>query len=154
MAVLFKTEGFFMDNECLEITLSSLDDNVRFAGQARANPEVTIDYFPPFGMANGYTSLELLLISFSSCVSSTLAIILSNQMKRNVKSLNAKAKGYVRDEHPKVISNIELELFIESSDADGEDVGKALAAMENKLCPVWAMLKDTVKIAIMFKISR
>ena len=73
-----------MNNDYLEITLVSQDDKVKFAAQARSKPEVAIDYFPPFGSADGYTSLELLLMSFSSCVSSTLAIILRNQMKRSV----------------------------------------------------------------------
>lgn len=143
-----------MSNDCLEITLTSMDDKVQFAAQARSNPEVIIDYFPPFGTASGYTSLELLLFSFSSCASSTLAIILRSQMKRSVTLINAKAKGHVREEHPKALSKIELELFIKSPDTQEADIEKALAALESKLCPVWAMIKGNVEVKTQFTISR
>lgn len=142
-----------MSNDYLEITLTSIDDKVKFSADARNNPELTIDYFPPYGTADGYTSLELLLCSFSSCVSSTLAIILRNQMKRNVTSIKAKAIGHVKEEHPKALSKIKLELVIESSDTQAEDVEKTLVALENKLCPVWAIIKGNVEIEVTFTIS-
>lgn len=142
-----------MSNNCLEITLTSMDDKVQFSAQARSNPEVIIDYFPPFGTAEGYTSLELLLCSFSSCVSSTLAIILRNQMKRNVTSITARAKGYVKEEHPKALSKIQLELLIESPDTQESDVEKTLVVLEDKLCPVWAMIKGNVEVETMFTIT-
>lgn len=143
-----------MSNNYLEITLTSMDDKVKFSAGARSNPEVIIDYYPPFGTAQGYTSLELLLCSFSSCVSSTLAIILRNQMKRNVTAINAKAKGYVKDEHPKAFSKMELELSIESPDTQESDVEKTLVALEDKLCPVWAMIKGNVEVETRFAIQR
>lgn len=136
----------------LEIALTSVDDKVKFSAQARSNPEVMIDFFPPFGTADGYTSLELLLCSFSSCVSSTLSIILRSQMKRNVTSIKTKAIGYVKDEHPKALSKIELELFIESPDTQEADVEKTLVALENRLCPVWAMIKGNVEVETRFTI--
>jgi len=142
-----------MSNNCLETTLTSIDDRVRFSAKARSNPEVIVDYYPPFGTSEGYTSLELLLFSFSSCVSSTLAIILRGQLKRNVTAINAKAKGYVKDEHPKALSKIELDLSIESSDTQETDVEKTLVALENKLCPVWAMIKGNVEVETRFTIS-
>ena len=142
-----------MSNHFLEVALTSIDDKVKFSAQSRSNPEVIIDYFPPFGTAEGYTSLELLLCSFSSCVSSTLAIILRGQMKRSVVSIHAKAKGYVKDEHPKALSKIELELSIVSPDTQEADVEKTLTVLENKLCPVWAMIKGNVEVETQFTIS-
>jgi len=142
-----------MGNNYLETTLTSIDDKVKFSARARSNPEVVIDYFPPFGTAEGYTSLELLLCSFSSCVGSTLSIILRSQMKRSIVSINAKAKGYVRDEHPKALSKIELELKIISPDAQEADVNRTLVALEEKLCPVWAMIKGNVEVETIFTIT-
>lgn len=143
-----------MSNSFLEINLNSIDDKVKFSAVSRDNPEVIIDYFPPFGTGEGYTSLELLLFSFASCVCSTLAIILRGQMKRSITYLNAKAKGHVKEEHPKAISKIELELTLESPDAQEADVEKTLIALENKLCPVWAMIKGNVEIETGFSIIR
>ena len=92
-----------MGNEYLEVSLQTINEHVKFSAKARSNPEVIIDYFPPFGNGEGYTSLELLLFSFASCVSSTLAIILRSKMQRNVSSIKATAKGNVREEHPKAL---------------------------------------------------
>lgn len=137
-------------SDCLEISLKTIDEKVKFSAGARSNPEVIIDYFPPYGTGEGYTSLELLLFSFSSCVSSTLAIILRSQMKRSVTNLSVKAKGHVKEVHPKALSKIELELTIESVDTQEEDVSKTLVALENKLCPVWAMIKGNVEVETKF----
>lgn len=143
-----------MGNDYLEVSLQTINEKVKFSAKARSNPEVIIDYFPPFGNGEGYTSLELLLFSFASCVSSTLAIILRSKMQRNVSSIKAAAKGKVREEHPKSLSKIHLELLIESKDTQDSDVQKTLVALEDKLCPVWAMIKGNVEIETNFSIVR
>jgi len=143
-----------MNTDILEISLKSIDDKVKYSAASRANPEVVVDYFPPYGTGEGYTSLELLLVSFASCVSSTLSIILKGQMQRKITSISAKTKGYVKDEHPKALSKIELELHIESNDAQEADVEKTLAALESKLCPVWSMIKGNVEIETRFFIVK
>jgi putative redox protein len=143
-----------MSNDFLEITLKSIDNKVKYSGVSRSNPELTVDYFPPYGTGDGYTSLELLLVSFASCVSSTLSIILRGQMQRKITSLSAKAKGHVKEEHPKALSKIELELVIESEDTQETDVEKTLVALENKLCPVWSMIKGNVDVEIKFSITK
>lgn len=74
-------------------------------------------------------------------------------MKRSIVSINAKAKGYVRDEHPKALSKIELELEIISPDAQEADVNRTLVALEEKLCPVWAMIKGNVEVETIFTIT-
>ena len=143
-----------MSNNVLEVSLQSIDDKVKFSGASRANPPVIIDYFTPIGTEEGYTPLELLLLSLSSCVSLTLASVLRNRMKRDIKSLNAKAKGYVKEVHPKVLSKIELELLIESPDAQESDIESTLVVLEEKLCPVWAMLKGNVEVETKFSIIK
>lgn len=143
-----------MNNEYLEVSLQTVNEKIKFSAKARSNPEVIIDYFPPLGDGEGYTSLELLLFSFASCVSSTLAIILRSKMQRNVSSIKATAKGKVREEHPKALSEICLELLIESKDTEETDVEKTLMALEDRLCPVWAMIKGNVVITTTFNICR
>ena len=138
----------------LEVNLQTINDKIKFSAKSRSNPEVVIDYFPPFGDGEGYTPLELLLFSFASCVSSTLAILLRGKMRRNVSSIKATAKGKVREEHPKAISEIHLELCIYSEDTEESDVNKSLAALEDKICPVWAMLKGNVEIETEYTICK
>jgi len=143
-----------MDNDYLIVTASFLEDK-KYAGHARENSLVEIDCLPPYGAGDGYSDLELLLISFSSSVCLSLSEFLKNQRKKDVKSVNAQAKGYVRDEDPKVISRIELELFIASPDTEGLELGEALKALEDRLCPVWVMLKAAgARITVLFELSR
>lgn len=144
----------YMSNNMLEIQLKLIDEKVKFAANARTNPEIVIDYFPPFGTAEGYTSLELFLISFASCVSTTIVTLIRGKMLKTISGISAKATGIVRETHPKAISKIQLDLVIESGDVEDTDIQKALAVSEEKLCPVWAMIKGNVEVEIKYTIQR
>jgi putative redox protein len=75
-------------------------------------------------------------------------------MRRNVESLQAHATGKLRQEHPRAITDIELQLTIKSGDAEEADVQRAIDASEAKICPVWAMLKGNVNIQVSFTVER
>jgi len=143
-----------MDNDYLEVQLQTINDKIKFSAKSRSNPDLTIDFFPPFGDGEGYTSLELLMISFASCVSSTMAILLRSRVKRNVSSIHVTAKGKVKEDHPKALSEIRLNLSIFSKDTENSDVETLLAALENKLCPVWSMIKGNVEIKTSYDICK
>ncbi len=143
-----------MGRDHLEVSLKTVNDKVRFSATAGENPEVLIDYFPPFGDGEGYTSLELLLISFASCASTSVLGYLRSILKKNVSSLQAKADGAVRADHPKALKSINLALSIRSEDVVEDDVEMALKAAEGRICPVWAMLKGNVEISVSFSIER
>jgi len=143
-----------MGRDHLEVSLKTVNDKVRFSATAGENPEVLIDYFPPFGDGEGYTSLELLLISFMSCASTTVLGYLRSVLKKSVSSLQAKAEGDVCADHPKALRNIDLSLSIHSEDVVESDVEMALKAAETRLCPVWAMLKGNVEIRVAYYIER
>lgn len=138
----------------LEVQLQTINDKVKFSAQSRSNPELIIDYFPPFGNGEGYTSLELLLISFSSCISTTLLTLLRAKRGKTVSSIKVNTKGILREEHPKALSHIQLELTIASEDLHESDIEQALAVSQEKLCPVWAMIKGNVEINVKYSITR
>jgi len=138
----------------LEVNLHTVNDKVKFTADSRNNPEITIDYFSPIGNGEGYTSLELLLLSLSSCIGSTLLTILRAIIHKNVDSLKVTAKGVVRDEHPKAFSHIQLEMLFKSQDVEEADLKKALVMAEEKLCPVWNMLKGNVEISVSYVINK
>lgn len=143
-----------MSKEYLEITLRSANGKARYSAAARQNPELVVDYFPPVGTGEGYTSLELLMISFTSCISTVLVTLLRTKMQKTVTGITASAKGTVRDEHPKALSRLDAELIIASPDAAVADVERALAVSEEKLCPVWSMIKGNVEINVSFTIIK
>ena len=130
----------------LSVKLQTIDDKAMFSASARENPAVVIDYFPPVGTGKGYTSLELLMISFGSCVSTVLMTLLRYKMQKTVSGVSAEVDGTVREEHPKALDHIQLRLKIQAKDLTDAEVKEALKIAEDTMCPVWAMLKGNVAI--------
>ncbi len=141
-----------LDNT-LTVKLQTIDDKAMFNATARNNPAVTVDYFPPIGTGNGYTSLELLMIAFGSCVSTTLLTLLRYKMKKSVIGLSAEVNGTVREEHPKTLQHILLLLKIKSKDLTEAEVQATLKIAEDTMCPVWAMIKGNVTVEVKTEIS-
>ena len=138
--------------QLLEVKLQLADNKLRFNANARDNPELVIDYFPPLGSGEGYTSLELLLASFGSCVSSTVLTLLRMKYKRQVNACAIRAKGTVREEHPRAFTNMDVMLTITSPDATETEVHNAIAVAEAQLCPVWSMLRGNVEATVSFQL--
>lgn len=138
--------------EQLEVTVNLTDRKVQFTGTARSNPPIVCDYFPPLGEGEGYTGLELLLISLAAC-SGTAIVYLLRQMKKTVSGFSVKAKGIRRDEHPTSFKTIFLEFGLNSGDAADSDIQKAIRMSEEKFCPVWDMVRNNVEIVTDYRIT-
>ena len=67
-----------MSDKSKELTASIklLNEKLHFEGVVDGNEPVSIDYTPPLGDNLGYTSLELLLLSLSSCMGSAILTFL------------------------------------------------------------------------------
>lgn len=143
-----------MSDNSLNVSLKSIDGKVKFCANSRLNPDLVIDYFPPLGNADGYTSQELLLISFASCLTTTVISLLRYKMQKEVSDIKVNASGIIRDTHPKALSKIEVEIIITSKDAQDLDVQRAITASEEGLCPVWHLLKGNVDITTKYVINR
>lgn len=137
----------------LMVKLQSIDDKAMFSATARENPAMVIDYFPPVGTGKGYTSLELLMASFGSCVSTTLLTVLRHKMKKVVKGISTEVEGTMREVHPKALEHILLRLNIKAKDLTEMEVRETLSNLEDNLCPVWAMIKGNVPISVEVEIS-
>ena len=107
----------------LEVSLKLMNDKLHFTGHAGDKEPVNIDYIPPLGDNMGTTSLELLLMSLSSCLASTVLPLL-RRMKKTINGCEVKASGIRRDEHPTCFKNIDLELIIQSPDVLQAEVEK------------------------------
>lgn len=139
--------------DTLTVQLHTIDEKTMFSATARDNPEIIIDYFPPIGSGKGYTSLELFMTSFGSCVSSTLLSLLRYRMKKKVDGVVAHVQGTVREEHPKALKHILLTLTFKSKELTKAEALEALNAAEEKMCPVWAMIKGNVDVDVEIEIS-
>lgn len=133
-------------SEQLSASVNLINQKVKFKGISRSNPEIILDYTPPIGDGEGYTSLELLLISLASCSGSTITSLL-RKMRKDVSGLAIKAVGSRREQHPTSFDRIFLEIRLNSIDAGNADMDKALKLSEESYCPVWNMLKNSVEIS-------
>ena len=137
--------------EQLEVTVNLTDDKVQFTGKTRSNPEIICDYFPPLGEGQGYTGLELLLMSLAACSATSIVALLRN-MKKTVKGFKVNARGIRRETHPTCFEKIFIEFILTSGDAGEPAVQRAIRLSEESYCPVWAMVKNNVEISTEYKI--
>jgi putative redox protein len=136
----------------LSSSIKLINEKLHFKAMVDGNEPVSIDYTPPLGDNLGYTSLELLLLSLSSCVGSAVLTFL-RKMKKNITGCEINAMGIRKAEHPTCFENIVLTINLKSSDTSIEDLEKVINLAEDKYCPVWAMLKGNVEIEIRHNIS-
>lgn len=135
----------------LEVSVDLTNQKVQFTGVARANIAISIDCLPPLGNGQGYTPLELLLISLASC-SGTTVLTLLRKMQKNISGIKVNAKGIRREQAPTSFQTITLEFVISSEDAQSSEVQKAIKLTEETYCPVWTMLKNNVEVNPEFRI--
>lgn len=141
-----------MEHQKLETEVTLIGDKVRFSGRSRNNPEVTMNYFPPFGDGDGYTGLEMLLLSFSGCSGTAVAVLL-RKMGKAVEGLTIRATGQRQETLPMAFSTIDILFTIKAPDATDEDVRKVLNLAETSMCPVWAMIRGNVEINVSYKLN-
>lgn len=136
----------------LNSTLLLLNDKLHFNGSVDSNEPVSIDYTPPLGDNLGYTSLELLLLSLSSCVGSSVLTFL-RKMRKTISGCDIQCRGIRREEHPTCFKTIFLTINLKSPDTTPEDLAKVLKLSEETYCPVWALLKGNVEISVNYNIT-
>lgn len=130
-----------------------VNNKLRFMGSVEGNEPVSIDYIAPLGDDLGYTSLELLLLSLSSCLGSAMLTFL-RRMNRTISGLEIQAKGIRKEEHPTGFRSVHLEIILESPDATEEDVKKVIGLAEDKYCPVWSMVRGNMTVETRFTINK
>ncbi len=133
-------------------TIKLINDKLNFSGFVDGRNPISIDYIPPLGDNLGYTSLELLLLSFSSCLGSAMITFL-RKMQKSISGFEISAKGIRNEEHPTGFKSIEIDIQIQSSDVKQEDLKKVIGLAEDKYCPVWSMIKGNVAINFNYTIN-
>ena len=132
-------------NKVLAAELVLVNDRLKFSGKAGENEPVAIDYIPPLGDNLGYTSLELFLLSLSSCIASSVLTFL-RRMNKQISYFGINAQGFRREQHPTCFSKILIEMQFKSPDLQTADVEKVIKLSEETYCPVLAMIKGNVQV--------
>ena len=129
----------------LKANLVLVNNKVHFNGTVEGNQPISIDYIPPIGDGLGYTSLELLLLSLSSCLGSAMLTFL-RRMQKNIEDFRIDAHGLRHVEHPTGFNTITLDIQIKSGNTTEAEVNKVISMAEETYCPVWAMIKGNVEV--------
>lgn len=136
----------------LKASINLLNDKLHFEGLVDSNQPVSIDYVPPFGDNLGYTSLELLLLSLSSCLGSAVLLFL-RRMNKEIKGFSIDSHGIRKDEHPTCFKTITMVVNLKSSNCTQDDLSKVIKMAEETYCPVWAMIKGNVEVIVRTNIA-
>jgi len=131
----------------LKASIKLINDKLHFEGNVEGNQPVSIDYVPPLGDNLGYTSLELLLLSLSSCLGSAVLLFL-RRMNKTITGFSINAHGIRKEDHPTCFKTINLEININSKDCNLDDLNKVIKMAEDTYCPVWAMVKGNVEVIV------
>ncbi len=130
-----------------------INGRVKFSGVSRNNEEIIIDYVKPIGDGEGYTSLELFLLSLATCSGTSISLLL-RKMRKDVSGLKITAVGERKEEHPTYFRKIIMHFELQSKDAEAPDIEKAIKISEEGICPVWNMVKNNVEISYDYEIIR
>jgi len=135
----------------LEVTVNSTNQKLGYTGALRSHPPIPIDYIPPLGDGQGYTPLEMLLMSLCACSGGTVGLLL-RKMGKTVTGIKVNAKGVRREQHPTSFTTIHLEFIVTAVDVTDGDMQKSIKLAEESVCPVWAMVQGNAEITTEYKI--
>ena len=135
----------------LFVEIKKTDEKVHFKAVSNSNPSIAIpfDYAPPLGNGQGFAGLEILLMGFAGCVSTTVVFVLG-RLGKHIASFSASAEG-IRRERPLSLEKIHLHLCIGSDDIEAVDMENVMKQTE-ALSPVWQAVKNNVTIVTTFKL--
>ena len=136
----------------LKTSVKLINNKLHFSGTVTGNEPVSIDYLPPLGDNLGYTSLELFLLSLTSCLGSAILTFL-RKMNKKILACEIQAHGWRREEHPTGFKLIQIRMDIDSDDVTDTDMLKVIKLAEETYCPVWAMVKGNVEVKVTFTIE-
>jgi putative redox protein len=116
--------------------------------------DVLMDYPLDEGESSaGPTPLTMLLASLAACSVNSVLVVLK-KMRQPVAGVEVDASAVRSVEHPTVLTGISLEFTIKGDGMDPASIARALQLSEERLCPVWNMLKGGTPIKASFNLAR
>lgn len=139
-----------MPSDELFVNVRLANQKIKFLASTNLRPdkEIAFDYVPPVGDGDGYLGLELLLTSFSGCVSTAIVFLL-RKMGHTVSAYKMRAEG-IRREKPISLEKIIAEITLGDADIPAADVQKAIA-LASDISPVWLAIRNNVEVSISYK---
>ena len=104
------------------------------------------------GNDGGPRPKEMLLLSLAGCTGSDVASILKKK-RAPVTRLEVHVTAGMRDEHPRVFTDIHVEYVVHGKSIRANDVERAIELSETTYCAVSAMLRKSVPITSSYRIE-
>lgn len=120
------------------------DNGLAFDSQI-GDHTVRMDASGEMGNNSGVSPKKMLLASLSGCTGMDVVSLL-NKMRVPFTRLEIDAEGDLRDEHPKVYTEIRLVYRLYGENLDNAKVEKAIDLSQEKYCGVSAMLKKSCPV--------
>jgi len=103
-------------------------------------------------MDSAFTPIELFLVSLAGCTAMDVQWILERQ-RQKIEHFEVSVIGKRRDDVPRTYESIDLEYDVRGENIRKEAVERAIRLSQEKYCSVRAMVKDSVKMNITYRIS-
>ncbi len=136
-----------MDDSQLQVSVRLANQKLQFTGISETNIDrpIVFDFLPPAGDGQGFRGLELLIMSFAGCVSTAITFLLRKAGK-DVSGLKLETSGTTVPQ-PLSLQRINFSVTLESSDADIDDLRKAIA-IAGDISPVWISIRNNVEVIV------
>ena len=103
-------------------------------------------------MGHAFTPMELFLVGLAGCTAMDVQWIMGKE-RQQVDRLEISARGTRRDEDPRYYETIDLEYTLAGPSIRKDAVERAIRLSQEEYCSVRAMVKDSVRINITYKIA-
>jgi putative redox protein len=102
-------------------------------------------------MDSAFTPMELFLVSLVGCTAMDVQWILERQ-RQKIEGFEITANGNRRDEDPKSYESVDLEYVVRGKGIRKDAVERAIRLSQEKYCSVKAMVRDSVRLNITYRI--
>ena len=122
----------------LDVSLQVVDDRVRFSASAANRQPILIDYLGDDRQS--HTSLELLLMSAASCLSTAVKMMATRRLRKEIAEMRVTATGIRKEALPTDFTDMTINLVCISEDLTQSELDGLVRIAEETACPVFAML--------------
>jgi len=133
----------------VELKIKHIDE-MKFSVELHDGRTVKLDSSEQ--MDQSFTPMELFLAALAGCTAMDVQWIMERQRQKADK-FEVRATGTRRDGDPKYYEEVDLEYTIAGPNIRKEAVERAIRLSQEEYCSVRAMLNDSVKVHITYKIA-
>lgn len=125
-------------------------EGLKFNAQATEGHAIELNSAEEMGRA--FRPMELFLVSLAGCTAMDVIWILERQ-RQKIERFEISARGVRRNEDPMYYETIHLEYRLAGKNIKKSAVERAIRLSQEKYCSVRAMIKDSVKVNITYRIA-